>query len=217
MFICFVVVAAVMGASFNKNTGNIPSGPAGAILAFECLFTAGFAWSWGPLGWLVPSEFHNIETRSLGQVRDVLERGGCSRRLRGSLVMLLPHCMAACVLLRLHIMSRAAAECSPLHTAQHPGPAAPLPGCIWLLYTHIPTCPALASPPCCVAVQAITTCVNFIFSFVIGQVYLTMLCHMEFGTYIFFAFWVAVMTIYVMFFLPETKGVPIEEMGFVWR
>ena len=69
MFICFVVVAAVMGASFNKTTGNIPSGPAGAILAFECLFTAGFAWSWGPLGWLVPSEFHNIETRSLGQVR----------------------------------------------------------------------------------------------------------------------------------------------------
>ena len=69
MFICFVVVAAVMGASFNKHTGNIPSGPAGAILAFECLFTAGFAWSWGPLGWLVPSEFHNIETRSLGQVR----------------------------------------------------------------------------------------------------------------------------------------------------
>ena len=47
MFICFVVVAAVMGASFNKNTGYIPSGPAGAILAFECLFTAGFAWSWG--------------------------------------------------------------------------------------------------------------------------------------------------------------------------
>ena len=74
MFICFVVVAAVMGASFNKNTGYIPSGPAGAILAFECLFTAGFAWSWGPLGWLVPSEFHNIETRSLGQVRDVAER-----------------------------------------------------------------------------------------------------------------------------------------------
>ena len=65
--------------------------------------------------------------------------------------------------------------------------------------------------------QAITTSVNFIFSFVIGQVYLTMLCHLEFGTYIFFAFWVAVMTLYAVFFLPETKGVPVEEMGFVWR
>lgn len=75
----------------------------------------------------------------------------------------------------------------------------------------------LDSNPCCLALQAITTSVNFIFSFVIGQVYLTMLCHLEFGTYIFFAFWVAVMTLYAMFFLPETKGVPVEEMGFVWR
>ena len=40
---------------------------------------------------------------------------------------------------------------------------------------------------------------------------------MEFGTYIFFAFWVFVMTLYVIFFLPETKGVPIEEMGILWR
>ena len=40
---------------------------------------------------------------------------------------------------------------------------------------------------------------------------------MEFGTYIFFAFWVVCMTMYVIFFLPETKGVPIEEMGILWR
>ena len=40
---------------------------------------------------------------------------------------------------------------------------------------------------------------------------------MEYGTYIFFAFWVFVMTCYVLFFLPETKGVPIEEMGILWR
>ena len=90
MFICFVVVAAVMGSSFNKVTGYIPRKSATTILAFECLYTAGFAWSWGPLGWLVPSEFHNIETRGTG--------------------------------------------------------------------------------------QAITVCVNFLFSFVIGQCYLTMLC-----------------------------------------
>lgn len=67
MFICFVVVAATMGSTFNKVTGYIPANSARAILAFECLFTAGFAWSWGPLGWLVPSEFHNIETRGTGQ------------------------------------------------------------------------------------------------------------------------------------------------------
>ena len=52
MFICFVVVAGVMGGSFNKVTGYIPKNSASTILAFECLFTAGFAWSWGPLGWL---------------------------------------------------------------------------------------------------------------------------------------------------------------------
>ena len=40
---------------------------------------------------------------------------------------------------------------------------------------------------------------------------------MEYGIYIFFAFWVSVMTMYVIFFLPETKGVPIEEMGILWR
>ena len=90
MFICFVVVAAVMGSGFDKVTGYIPRKSATTILAFECLYTAGFAWSWGPLGWLVPSEFHNIETRGTG--------------------------------------------------------------------------------------QAITVCVNFLFSFVIGQAYLTMLC-----------------------------------------
>ena len=43
------------------------------------------------------------------------------------------------------------------------------------------------------------------------------LCRMEYGTYIFFAFWVFVMTLYVLFFLPETKGVPIEEMCILWR
>ncbi|KAL0044379.1 hypothetical protein WJX82_003170 [Trebouxia sp. C0006] len=131
MFICFVVVAGVMGSSFDKVTGYIPKKSATTILAFECLYTAGFAWSWGPLGWLVPSEFHNIETRGTG--------------------------------------------------------------------------------------QAITVCVNFLFSFVVGQVYLTMLCHLEYGTYIFFAFWVFCMSVYALGFLPETKGVPIEEMGILWR
>ncbi len=66
MLVCFIAVAAIMGASFNTTTGQIGNGPAAAIIVFECLFTAGFAWSWGPLGWLVPSEVHSIETRSLG-------------------------------------------------------------------------------------------------------------------------------------------------------
>ena len=32
---------------------------------------AGFAWSWGPLGWLVPSEIQTLETRSAGMTMAV--------------------------------------------------------------------------------------------------------------------------------------------------
>ena len=39
---------------------------------------------------------------------------------------------------------------------------------------------------------------------------------MEWGTYLFFAFWAGLMTLYVIFFLPETKGVPLEEMQVLW-
>lgn len=39
---------------------------------------------------------------------------------------------------------------------------------------------------------------------------------LEWGTYLFFAFWAALMTIYAAFFLPETKGVPLEEMQVLW-
>ncbi len=36
------------------------------------------------------------------------------------------------------------------------------------------------------------------------------------GNLLFFAFWAALMTLYVIFFLPETKGVPLEEMQVLW-
>lgn len=56
-----------------------------------------------------------------------------------------------------------------------------------------------------------------IFTFIIAQVFLMMLCHMKFGLFIFFAFFVAVMSVFIYVFLPETRGVPIEEMNQVWR
>jgi len=40
---------------------------------------------------------------------------------------------------------------------------------------------------------------------------------MKFGLFLFFAFFVVVMSIYVFFLLPETKGIPIEEMDRVWK
>jgi hypothetical protein len=40
---------------------------------------------------------------------------------------------------------------------------------------------------------------------------------MQFGIFLFFSGWVFIMTVSVYFFLPETKGVPIEEMSLLWR
>ncbi|BDA43292.1 Sugar transport protein MST4 [Coccomyxa sp. Obi] len=131
MIVAEVATGIVMAATFHTNQANITNSAAVGVLVLICIFVSGFAWSWGPLGWLVPSEIHTIETRSAG--------------------------------------------------------------------------------------QAITVSVNFLFSFVIGQSFLSMLCHMRFGVYFFFAFWVCVMTLYTMYFLPETKGVPIEEMQLMWR
>ncbi|KAK7856445.1 hexose carrier protein hex6 [Quercus suber] len=47
--------------------GGISKGYASLIIIFICTYVAGFAWSWGPLGWLVPSEIFPLEIRSAGQ------------------------------------------------------------------------------------------------------------------------------------------------------
>lgn len=49
-----------------------------------------------------------------------------------------------------------------------------------------------------------------IFTFVIGQCFLTMLCSMHYGVFLFFAGVVLIMTLWVVFFLPETKGRDLE-------
>eukprot|EP00878_Enallax_costatus_P030584 GHUV01033323.1.p1 GENE.GHUV01033323.1~~GHUV01033323.1.p1 ORF type:complete len:122 (-),score=27.68 GHUV01033323.1:70-435(-) len=51
------------------------------------------------------------------------------------------------------------------------------------------------------------------FTFFIGQVFLTILCGLKWGTFLFFAGWVLIMTIFVILCIPETKGVPIEELS----
>ena len=104
---------------------------ASIIVLFICFYVAAFAWSWGPLGWLVPSEIFPLEIRSAG--------------------------------------------------------------------------------------QSITVSVNMFFTFLIAQVFLTALCHLKFGLFYFFAGWVAIMTAFIAFFLPETKSVPIEEITLVWK
>ncbi|KAF8029672.1 hypothetical protein BT93_E2179 [Corymbia citriodora subsp. variegata] len=133
MLICQIIVASAIGAKFgvDGNPGQLPKWYAGTVVAFICTYVAGFAWSWGPLGWLVPSEIFPLEIRS--------------------------------------------------------------------------------------AAQSINVSVNMFFTFIIAQIFLTMLCHMKFGLFLFFAFFVLIMSIFIYFMLPETKGIPIEEMAMVWR
>lgn len=128
-----IIIGVLMGVMFGtKGTAVQPSKTLSSfILAFVCTYVAGFAWSWGPLGWLVPSEIFPMEIRSAG--------------------------------------------------------------------------------------QSITVSVNMLITFIIGQTFLAMLCHMKFGLFFFFGAWVFIMTAFVAFFLPETKNVPIEEMVLVWR
>ncbi|KAL7243886.1 hypothetical protein ACSBR1_016158 [Camellia fascicularis] len=58
MLVCQVVVAACIGAKFgiDGKPGDLPKWYAIVVVLFICIYDAGFAWSWGPLGWLVPSE-----------------------------------------------------------------------------------------------------------------------------------------------------------------
>lgn len=101
------------------------------VVVVICIFVAGFAWSWGPLSWLVPSEIFPLEVRS--------------------------------------------------------------------------------------AAQSITVSVNMIFTFAIAQVFTLLLCKLRFFMFLLFALFIVIMTIFIYYLLPETKGVPIEEMITVWK
>ncbi|GMN32360.1 hypothetical protein TIFTF001_003645 [Ficus carica] len=133
MFICQVVITIAIAAKFgvSGNPGVLPKWYAYGLVFFIRVYVAGFAWSWGPLGWLVPSEIFPLEVSS--------------------------------------------------------------------------------------AAQSVNVSVNMIFTFAIAQVFTTMLCHMKFELFIFFAIFVVIMSVFIYALLQETKGVPIEEMGVVWR
>ncbi|KAL0298367.1 UNVERIFIED_CONTAM: Hexose carrier protein HEX6 [Sesamum radiatum] len=130
MFVSQMVVGAVMAAKLGDH-GGLSKGYADVVLVLIGVYVAGFGVSWGPLGWLIPSEIFPLEIRSAG--------------------------------------------------------------------------------------QSISVAVNFLFTFLVGQTFLSMLCHFKSGIFFFFGGWVAVMTGFVYVLLPETKNVPIEQMERVWR
>ncbi|KAJ0975016.1 hypothetical protein J5N97_016981 [Dioscorea zingiberensis] len=64
--------------------------------------------------------------------------------------------------------------------------------------------------------QSINVTINLGVTFIQTQVFLSVLCHLKYGIFIFYAACVVVMTAFVAAFLPETKGVPLESMNSVW-
>jgi len=134
MFLAQVAIAIILGLKLKDDPAQstLPKGLAILVVVFVCMFVSSFAWSWGPLGWLIPSETFPLETRSAG--------------------------------------------------------------------------------------QSVTVCINLLFTFVIAQAFLSMLCHFKYGIFLFFSGWVFIMSVFVLFLLPETKNIPIEEMTErVWK
>ncbi|CAJ1977234.1 unnamed protein product [Sphenostylis stenocarpa] len=132
MFVSQMVIGLVLGLKVHDYSESLSQGFAVLVVVMVCTFVSSFAWSWGPLGWLIPSETFPLEARSAG--------------------------------------------------------------------------------------QSVTVCVNMIFTFIIAQGFLSMLCHFKFGIFFFFSAWVLAMSLFTVFLIPETKNVPIEEMTEkVWR
>ncbi|XP_078440937.1 major facilitator superfamily protein [Wolffia australiana] len=65
--------------------------------------------------------------------------------------------------------------------------------------------------------QALAVAVNLAVSFAQAQAFLAMMCWMKYLVFVFYATWIAVMTLFVALLLPETKGVPLESMEALWR
>ncbi|GLJ29877.1 hypothetical protein SUGI_0590580 [Cryptomeria japonica] len=130
MIICHVIISILLALKFGKGE-EIPTGYGVGIVLLICLFTVAFGWSWGPLGWLVPSELFPLETRSAG--------------------------------------------------------------------------------------QAVVVSVNLLFTAIIAQSFLALLCNLKYGIFLLFAGLVFLMSVFIFLLLPETKGIPIEEMRFEWE
>ncbi|KAJ6822018.1 sugar transport protein 8-like [Iris pallida] len=83
-----------------KATNSLRQSVASAVVVLVCLFVSSFAWSWGPLGWLIPSETFPVETRTAGlRVRGELEHALHLRHRAGVPLHDVPHALRHLLLL----------------------------------------------------------------------------------------------------------------------
>ncbi|QCD77344.1 MFS transporter [Vigna unguiculata] len=69
MFICQIVIAIAIACKFgfDGNPRMLPKWYVIVVVCGICVYVTGIAWSWGPLGCLVPSEIFPLEVRSSAQ------------------------------------------------------------------------------------------------------------------------------------------------------
>ncbi|KAL9273212.1 Hexose carrier protein HEX6-like protein [Drosera capensis] len=130
MLVSHLIIGIILALHL-KDHGDLEKGYAYFVLVLVYIFAAGFGLSWGPLGWLVPSEIFQMEIRSAG--------------------------------------------------------------------------------------MSIFVAVSFFFTFAVAQTFLAMLCSFKSGIFFFFGAWVALMTAFVYWLLPETGNIPIEKMDQIWK
>uniref|UniRef100_I1R384 Major facilitator superfamily (MFS) profile domain-containing protein n=1 Tax=Oryza glaberrima TaxID=4538 RepID=I1R384_ORYGL len=92
MLVSQVIIGTLIGVVFGTSgDGNISRALAVCIVVFICVYVAGFAWSWGPLGVLLPSEIFPLEVRPAGQSISVAVNMLCTFAVAEAFLPMLCH------------------------------------------------------------------------------------------------------------------------------
>ncbi|XWS08995.1 hypothetical protein CRYUN_Cryun40dG0047900 [Craigia yunnanensis] len=94
MFISQTIIGVVLLKDLKTTGDNLGKGEAIFVVILVCLFVMGFAWSWGPLGWLIPSETFPLETRTAGFAFAVSSNMLCTFIIAQSFLSMLCHMQA---------------------------------------------------------------------------------------------------------------------------